>query len=88
VLFALSFPAEAQQPAKVYRIGVLRSGSPACTSSELDAFRQGLRELGYEEGKNIITESRYAEGKPERWSALAHELIRLKVDIIVVGAAE
>jgi putative ABC transport system substrate-binding protein len=77
--------AGAQQTNKVPRIGVLRSGSPASTASELDAFRQGLRELGYEEGKNIITDYRYAEGKSERWPALAGELVRLKVDILVVG---
>ena len=51
----------------------------------LEAFRQGLRELGYVEGKNIVIECRYAEGKPDRLPALAAELVRLKVDIIVTG---
>jgi putative tryptophan/tyrosine transport system substrate-binding protein len=85
LLLVLCFPAEAQQARKVPRIGFLRSGSPSSVASELDAFRQGLRELGYEEGKNIVIEYRYAEGKNERWPELAAELLRLKVDVIVVG---
>ena len=79
--------AEAQQPTKVPRIGLLRSGSAASHASSQEAFRQGLRELGYEEAKNILIEYRYAEGKSERWPALANELVRLKVDIIVVGGS-
>ena len=79
--------AEAQQPTKVPRIGLLRSGSAASHASSHEAFRQGLRELGYEEAKNILIEYRYAEGKSERWPALANELVRLKVDIIVVGGS-
>jgi len=79
--------AEAQQPTKVPRIGLLRSGSAASHASSQEAFRQGLRELGYEEAKNILLEYRYAEGKSERWPALANELVRLKVDIIVVGGS-
>src|SRR4029434_9895000 len=58
--------AEAQQPAKVPRIGFLSSLSPAAVSARMDAFRQGLRELGYVEGKNIVIESRWAQGKTER----------------------
>jgi putative tryptophan/tyrosine transport system substrate-binding protein len=78
---------EAQQPAKVPRIGLLRSGSADSHASSHEAFRQGLRELGYEEAKNILIEYRYAEGKSERWPTIANELVRLKVDIIVVGGS-
>src|SRR3990167_4216586 len=82
-LLALSFPAEAQQPKKVPRIGYLGGASPSAISARTEAFRQGLRELGYIEGKNIVIEWRSAEGKPERMSELATELVRLKVDLIV-----
>jgi len=85
LFFALCFYANAQQPAKVPRIGFLSSLSPAAVSARMDAFRQGLRELGYVEGKNIVIESRWAEGKTERLPELAAELVRLKVDIIVTG---
>ena len=74
MLFAPCSSAEAQQPTKVPRIGLLRSGSAASHASSHEAFRQGLRELGYEEAKNILIEYRYAEGKSERWPALANEL--------------
>ena len=87
VLIALCSPAMAQQPAgKVPRIGFLinSSVSDPATALRLDAFRQGLRELGYVEGKNIIVEHRYAEGKSERLTELAEDLARLKVDILVV----
>jgi len=77
--------AEAQQPKKVPRIGYLRQGSPSSAASEDDAFRQGLRDLGYVEGKNILIEYRYAEGKVDRVPDLATELVRLKFDAIVVG---
>jgi len=80
---ALSLPADAQQPKKVPRIGVLHSGSPSSTAAQRDAFRQGLRELGYIEGQNITVEHRYAEGVVE-FPNLATELVRLKVDVIVV----
>jgi putative tryptophan/tyrosine transport system substrate-binding protein len=76
--------AEAQQPGKVPRIGFLASASPSVVSGRIEAFQQGLRELGYVEGgKNIVIESRYAEGKLDRVSELAAELVRLNVDIIV-----
>ena len=87
MLLTFCSSAEAQQPTKVPRIGLLRSGSVASHASSHEAFRQGLRELGYEEAKNILIEYRYAEGKSERWPALANELVRLKVDIIVVGGS-
>jgi putative tryptophan/tyrosine transport system substrate-binding protein len=75
--------AQAQQPTKVPRIGYLSAG--VGLSSPREAFRQGLRELGYVEGKNIIIEYRNAEGKFDRLPALAAELVRLKVDVIVTG---
>src|SRR5437867_1076745 len=78
--------AEAQQPTKVPRIGFLSAASPSTVSARVEAFRQGLRELGYVEGKNIFIEWRFAEGKSDRLSALAAELVRLKVDVIVSGA--
>jgi putative ABC transport system substrate-binding protein len=73
----------AQQPKKVPRVGFLSSLSPSSISARTEAFRQGLHELGYLEGKNIVIEWRYAEGKLDRLPALAAELVRLKVDIIV-----
>jgi len=77
--------AEAQQPTKVPRIGYLSATSPSVNPTRIEAFRQGLRELGYVEGKNIIIEWRYAEGKLDRLRELAADLVRLKVDVIVTG---
>ena len=74
----------AQQPTKIPRIGFL-TGSPSVFPGRIEAFRQGLHQLGYVEGKNIVIEYRYAEGKSDRLPALAAELVRLKVDIIVSG---
>jgi putative tryptophan/tyrosine transport system substrate-binding protein len=85
MLLALCASAEAQQPAKVPRIGILGATSPSTNPARIEAFRQGLRELGYVEGKNIVIEWRYAEGKLDRLPALASELVRLKVDVIVTG---
>ena len=82
---ALLCPAEAQQPTKVPRIGYLAGTSASGQSARIEAFRQGLRELGYVEGKNIVIEYRYAEGKLDRLPALAAELVRLKVDVIVTA---
>jgi putative tryptophan/tyrosine transport system substrate-binding protein len=76
---------EAQQPTKVPRIGYLSATSPSVNPTRIEAFRQGLRELGYVEGKNIAIEWRYAEGKQDRVPALAAELVRLKVEVIVTG---
>ena len=83
LLLALCFSVEAQQPTKIPRIGYLSPNSPATNPARIEAFRQGLHELGYVEGKNIFIEYRYAEGKLDRLPALAAELARLKVDVIV-----
>ncbi len=83
MLLAPCFPAEAQQPTKIPRIGFLSGGFPSTNSARHEAFRQGLRELGYVEGKNIVVEYRYAEVKADRERELAAELARLKVDVIV-----
>src|SRR5207253_11193652 len=85
IILAAAFTADAQQPKKVPRIGFLSGVFPSSISARVEAFRQGLRELGYVEGKNIVIEWRAAEGKPDRLAALAAELVRLKVDIIVTA---
>ena len=77
--------AQAQQPKKVPRIGYLSAIDPASESARAEAIRLALRELGYIEGQNIAIEYRYAEGKLDRLPELAAELVRLKVDIIVVA---
>jgi putative tryptophan/tyrosine transport system substrate-binding protein len=83
MLLALCFSASAQQPAKVSRIGYLTAATPSGMRPRTDAFRQGLSQLGYVEGKNIFIEWRYAEGKYDRLPGLADELVRLKVDVII-----
>src|SRR4030095_1498876 len=85
LLFALCSVAQAQQPTKISRIGFLSTTSPSNVPTRLEAFRQGLRELGYVEGKNIVIEYRYAEGNIDRLSTLLDELVRLKVDVIVAS---
>jgi putative ABC transport system substrate-binding protein len=87
MLFAPCYPVEAQQPKKVPRIGYLSNSNPATESTRTEAIRRALRELGYIEGQNVATEYRYAEGKRDRLPELAAELVRLKVDIIVVGGS-
>jgi putative ABC transport system substrate-binding protein len=82
VLLSIAPLAEAQQPTKI-PLGFLSANSRAPMSARYEAFRQGLRELGYVEGKNIVIESRYTEGKLDSLPALAAELVRLKVDVIV-----
>jgi len=77
--------AETQQPKKIPRIGFLGASSPSAISARIEAFRLGLRELGYVEGKNIVIEYRYAEGKLDRLPGLAAELVRLGVDVIVLA---
>ncbi len=84
LLWTLCLPAEAQQPI-VPRIGYLTAASASATTARTEAFRQGLRELQYLEGKNTIIEWRYADGKVDRIPDLAAELVRLNVDVIVTG---
>jgi len=85
MLFAPGFSAEGEQPAKVPRIALLSPVSPSAASPYIEAFRRGLRELGYTEGKNIVIEYRFAEGKLDLLPELAAELARLKAEVIVVG---
>jgi putative ABC transport system substrate-binding protein len=86
-LLVAPLTAEAQQATNVHRIGWLLAGSPTEPNPILEAFRQGLRELGYVEGQNLIIESRYAEGSEERLRDLAAELVRLQVEVIVAGGS-
>jgi putative ABC transport system substrate-binding protein len=77
--------AEAQQPGKIPRLGILDSGTVSTSSGRIEAFRQGLRQLGYIEGQNITIDYRYAEGRNERLPELAGELARLKTDVLVAA---
>jgi ABC-type uncharacterized transport system substrate-binding protein len=88
MLLALCATAEAQQPNKVHRIGYLSPGDAASDSTRSEAIRLALRELGYVEGQNIAIEYRYTEGKRDRGPELAAELVRLKVDVIVIAGAD
>src|SRR5688572_30035271 len=85
LLFAFSIPANAQQTAKVSRIGFLDNSTTSGSAVLVEAFRQELSKLGWIEGKNITIEYRFAEQKPERLPDLAAELVRLKVDLIVTS---
>ena len=85
LLLAPCFAAEAQQPAKIPRIGYLNASSASSASSRVEAFRRGMHELGYVEGKNVVIEYRFAEGNLDRLRQLTAELVQLKVDIIVSG---
>ncbi len=87
MLFALSLSAEAQQTGKVWRIGYLTNASLSADAANIESFQQGLRDLGYVEGKNIVIEWRSGEGNRDRQRALAAELVRLKVDVIVTGGS-
>ena len=87
LFYALCLPVWTQQAKKIQRIGYLTSATPDGQSARIEAFREGLRELGYVEGKNIVIEYRYAEEKLDRLPALAAELVRLKLDVIVTGGA-
>ena len=83
LVLALGAMAQAQQAAKVPRVGFLGTASPSAVLARVEAFRQGLRELGYVEGKSILIEYRWAEGKLDRMPDLAAELVCLKVDVIM-----
>src|SRR5687768_623995 len=85
MMLAVTVLAQAQEPAKVPRIGFLGSGIAAAPPASLEAFKQGLRDLSYIEGKSITIEYRWAEYKPERLPELAAELVGLKVDVIVTS---
>ena len=78
---------EAQQQAKIWKIGYLSAQSLSAESSRLDGFRQALRDLGYVEGKNMVIEYRFAEGKFDRLLDLAADLVRLNVDVMVTGGS-
>ena len=80
---AWPFMANAQQAGRIYRIGMLETISPALNAANFDAFRQTLRQLGYIEGQNLVIEYRSADGRSERFPALAAELVGLRVDVIV-----
>ena len=84
MLFALCLPGQAQQPKKVPRIGYQSAGS---SGEREQAFRQGLRELGYIEGQNIVIEWRFAQGKPDQVPRNSAELVQLKIDVIVTGGS-
>jgi len=86
-IFTAPLPAEAQQATKVHRIGRLTAGPFIEPNLGLEAFRQGLRDLGYREGHNLVLEDRYAEGSAERLRDLAAELVRLQVEVMVTGGA-
>ena len=85
-LFAFCPPVNAQSAKKMARIGLLGQSNPSFASPQTDALREGLRELGYVDGKNILFERRYAEGELDHLPDLARELVRLKVDIIVASS--
>ncbi len=84
MLFALSFPTDAQQPKKVPRIAILSINRPG-PQATIDALRQGLRDLGYIEGQNIIIEYRFAERRYDRFPRLAAELVSLNPDVIITS---
>jgi ABC-type uncharacterized transport system substrate-binding protein len=88
ILLAVAVIADAQQPKKVPRIGYLSASDPARESARSEAIRQALRELGYIEGQNIAIEYRYSKARVDRAPELAAELVRLKVDIIVVTGGD
>jgi putative ABC transport system substrate-binding protein len=86
-LFAFCFSAGAQQPVKIPRIEWLTAGALAASPERISAFREGLRELGYVEGKNIIVEWRSPDGKLDRMATIAAEIVALKPDVIVTGGS-
>jgi putative tryptophan/tyrosine transport system substrate-binding protein len=88
ILVGCGAPAEAQQPKKVPRIGYLSSSDPVTESTRSETIRLALRERGYIDGQNIAIEYRYSDGKQDQQPELAGELVRLKVDIIVVAGGD
>ena len=86
-LLAAPLTAEAQGTRKIPRVGIVAASSPAVARHQVDAFRGGLRELGYIEGQSIVIEERWAEGKQERFDDLIADLLRSKTDVIVVVSA-
>jgi putative ABC transport system substrate-binding protein len=87
-LLATAYSSEAQQRSRIPRIGIFNTGSSSASQYLVDAFRQGLIEHGYVEGRNIIIEYRWAEGIPERLTELAADLVRLRVDVIIAGGGD
>ena len=87
LLLTTAAPAQAQPPTKIFRLGYLAGSSLTVNAARIEAFLQGLRELGYLQGKNIVLEYRAAEGNSKRYPALASELVSLKVDVIVTAGA-
>jgi putative ABC transport system substrate-binding protein len=87
ILFVSIHRAEAQQAGKIPRIGLLQAGTSSAVAARTEAFRRGLRDLGYVDGKNIVIEYRYAEGKLDRLPSVAAELVRLKLAAIVTSGA-
>ena len=88
LLFAFCFPLQAQEAKKVPRVGYVRVvGGPSPPGPNVEAFRQGLQNLGYVEGKNILIDFRYAEGKPDRVPSLVADLVQAKVDVFISGDA-
>jgi ABC-type uncharacterized transport system substrate-binding protein len=88
MLLLLSLPAEAQQPKKLPQIGYLIAATPSAVAHQIQGFREGLRDLGYVEGKNILVEYRYAEGKLDRLPGFVAELVQAHVDVFVSGNPE
>src|SRR5512145_1061433 len=85
-IIAVPLVADAQPAGKVHRIGYLGVTTPSSAARSIEAFREGLRELGWIEGQNIVIDYRFAEGRFDRLPDLAAELVRLKVDVIAAGA--
>ena len=83
IILAAAFIADAQEPPKIYRIGLQVVSPRDLNATRIETFRQGLRELGYVEGKNVMIEYRYAEGKLDLLPSLASELVQQQVDVIV-----
>ena len=88
MLLLLTPPAEAQQPKKIPQIGYLIAATPSAVAHQIQGFREGLRDLGYIEGKNIQVEYRYAEGKLDRLPGFAAELVQDQVEVFVSGNPE